>query len=457
MELAWDCGAFRGPAEAGGWVERAGRLLEGLPPGEEQALLLYMRARRRLGADRDPAEAAALASRAAELAHAVGRVDGELACRALQGLALVAGGDVDPGMRLLDEAATGVVSGEVADRQIVGSICCNLIEACQQVRDFDRAGEWCRRVHAIAETHGDESLFASCRTLYGEVLVWQGAWAEAERTLDAVRRDLTAAGLSPAGVLVQLAELRRRQGRAAEAAALLDEAGGHRRVPIVRAHLALDSGRPREAAREAERFLRRHGDADRLERVSALEVLVQARLALGQADAAATAAELDEVAAVTPTPPLRAAALLARARVLAARDREAARAALEDAVDLYAASDLHFEAAQARVELAAALRELGWAEAAVEQAALARADLAWLGAAGRDAGPVRDRDTLTAREREVLRMLARGRSNEEIASELVVSVRTVESHVAGAYRKIGVGGRTARAAATAYVLASGLD
>ena len=53
-------------------------------------------------------------------------------------------------------------------------------------------------------------------------------------------------------------------------------------------------------------------------------------------------------------------------------------------------------------------------------------------------------------------MLAQGRSNEEIAAELVLSVRTVESHVASIYSKIGVSGRTARAAATAYALANGL-
>jgi DNA-binding NarL/FixJ family response regulator len=65
-------------------------------------------------------------------------------------------------------------------------------------------------------------------------------------------------------------------------------------------------------------------------------------------------------------------------------------------------------------------------------------------------------DLLTRREREVLQMLARGRSNDEIATDLVLSVRTVESHVASIYSKIGASGRTARVAATAYALANGL-
>jgi DNA-binding NarL/FixJ family response regulator len=53
-------------------------------------------------------------------------------------------------------------------------------------------------------------------------------------------------------------------------------------------------------------------------------------------------------------------------------------------------------------------------------------------------------------------MVAQGRSNDEIAAELVLSVRTVESHVASIYSKIGASGRAARAAATAYALANGL-
>ena len=60
---------------------------------------------------------------------------------------------------------------------------------------------------------------------------------------------------------------------------------------------------------------------------------------------------------------------------------------------------------------------------------------------------------LTAREVEVLRHLAGGRTNDEIAEELFVSVRTVERHVANIYAKIGARGR---ANATAYALTHNL-
>jgi DNA-binding NarL/FixJ family response regulator len=152
-----------------------------------------------------------------------------------------------------------------------------------------------------------------------------------------------------------------------------------------------------------------------------------------------------------------AAALLARGRVAAGQEPERACAALEDAADLFRTSGVRYEAALARHELASLLRLLGSDAAADAAAEAARAELARLGVcvpapAARTRGSV----SLTARERQVLRLLAEGRTNDEIAAELVLSVRTVESHVASVYAKIGVEGRTARAAATAFALAHGL-
>jgi DNA-binding CsgD family transcriptional regulator len=458
LELVFDCLIFRGPAEAGGWLERGARLLDGVPAAMEHVMLAYLRARSTLFAGHDPAAARALAAAGAETAREAGWIDGELGCRALEGLALVAGGSVPEGMRLLDEAATGALAGEISDPQIVGSVCCHLIDACQRVRDFDRAGEWCRRVDEMAARFGDASLFAACRTQYGEVLVWQGAWSAAERTLVGLCRDRAAARLKAVEGIVRLAELRRRQGRLDDAAALLEEVDGQRTAAVVGAALALDRGRARQAADEAERCVRRIGDGDRFARVPALELVVRAQVALGHADDAEWAvAELEAVAAATPTNPLRAAALIARGRVEAGRAPERARTLLEDAADLYRESGIRYEASQARRELACVLRAIGLHDAAAESDAAATAELARLGAAAAEpTARVRDRDALTTREREVLRLLAEGRSNDEIARRLVLSVRTVESHVASAYRKIGVGGRTARAAATAHVLRHGL-
>ena len=112
-------------------------------------------------------------------------------------------------MRLLDEATTSAVAGEIAVVRMVEVICCHLIDACQRVRDLDRAAEWCLRVEEISDRYADADMFATCRTHYADLLVWRGQWSEAERTLTAACRDLGGVPRKVADGLVRLAELRR--------------------------------------------------------------------------------------------------------------------------------------------------------------------------------------------------------------------------------------------------------
>lgn len=63
---------------------------------------------------------------------------------------------------------------------------------------------------------------------------------------------------------------------------------------------------------------------------------------------------------------------------------------------------------------------------------------------------------MTEREAEVLSLVAAGRTNQQIAAELVLSVRTVERHLATVYQKLGVSGRSARAAAVSFAHREGL-
>jgi DNA-binding NarL/FixJ family response regulator len=192
---------------------------------------------------------------------------------------------------------------------------------------------------------------------------------------------------------------------------------------------------------------------DRFERVAGLDLMVRAAVAGGDATTAREAAdEIAVIAAACPNAPLRAAALLAEGRVAAATGEAAACPLLADASDLFAAAGARYDAALARLELASALRARGRDGLAARAEARAGKALEELGARP----PRAHVGGLSPREAEVLRLVALGLGNADIARELVLSVRTVERHVANVYRKIGASGRTARAVATAWAHAHGI-
>lgn len=143
---------------------------------------------------------------------------------------------------------------------------------------------------------------------YANVLTWQGRWKEAEDALSLAAEGLAAARPPLVGdALVRLAELRRRQGRLDAAAELFDRCVGQPLALLGQAEIALDRGRPGEAAELAERFLRRFPDTNRMERCAGLEVAVRAHIQLGEQDRAGEALEqLREIASRAGTWPLRA-------------------------------------------------------------------------------------------------------------------------------------------------------
>jgi DNA-binding NarL/FixJ family response regulator len=67
----------------------------------------------------------------------------------------------------------------------------------------------------------------------------------------------------------------------------------------------------------------------------------------------------------------------------------------------------------------------------------------------RPPAPTTPTDELTAREVEVLRLLAQGLSNSRMAEHLVISPRTVHAHIRSIYSKLGL---TSRVAATRYAI-----
>ncbi len=454
IQLAYDTYAFLGPAEASGWVERAAMLVDEQPVSIASACVPLLRAHLAL-ANHDPDAACREAAQASVIARGVGAVDVEMLAIAVEGLAEVSRGEIEQGMRRLDAAAAAAVGGEMTDADSIESVCCYVIDACKRVRDLERANEWCLRVRDIATRFGDRQMFSVCRTHYADVLLWRGDWARADAELTAAVAELSS--IRPGrevDPLARLAELRRRQGRTREAEELLARATPHRFHALVEGLLALDRGDVQPAREAAERFLRRVGEDDRFERVAGLELLVRAALAGGAVAAAVRAADdIATIAAMIPSSPLRATSLAASGRIAAASgDASAAVAQLEDAADLFDAAGAAYDAAQTRLDLASALLAAGRDGGAARQRIRARDALRALGARL----PEDTAGELSPREAEVLRLVARGMSNHDIALQLVLSVRTVERHVANVYGKIGVSGRTARAAATAWAHAHGV-
>ena len=468
---------FRGDsAVASGWLRRARSLLQAHPDSPVLTMVAGLEGALAGGWEKDFARARPLLEEARGRAQAMGDVDIEMLATGRLGLTLVAAGDVAEGMRLLDEATAAAVGGELRDRGTAISVCCFLVTACLYVRDLERAAQWSRYAIDMSGGRIAGPSFDYPRTEHAATLIWWGRWEEADRALLDVLQDAAGRPVSAAIGRLRLADLRRKQGRLDEAEELLDEldAAPHRRglgqlTVAARAVLELDRDRRREAVDLAERYLRAVPTEDSVERIDALETLARARAALGEPNAAGPLTELEDIAARIDTGPVRASALFASGVVARARgDHATAREALERSIYLFAAAGAPFEAARVRLELARCLLDLEEQERAAKEAGTAHATFDALGArrdverAERLLAEIepgaRGRPDLrmTPREVEVLRLLGRGSSNEEIAADLFLSVRTVERHVANTYAKIGAHGRAARAIATAFAHRNGI-
>jgi ATP/maltotriose-dependent transcriptional regulator MalT len=464
-----------GSAVASGWLARARHHLRDHPNDPTLVLVNGMDSYLALAYDKDPERARDLAEQAHDLARRLGDVRAQTAATGHLGLIDVTLGRLREGLQRLDEATAAAAAGELPPAEAMDTYCL-LITACERIRDFDRVDQWAQRVLSEATRVGSDAFATFARTQYANVAIWRGRWDEAERELDRVLVDAAERPLTAAMAMVLRSQLRRRQGRLDDAA---DELAPAEREPYrravrhlvlaARAALELDRGDAQAAADLAERYLRAVSQADRIERVEALEVLLRARLVLGEVSAAEqAAAELEATAEVIPTDGFRASALTGRALVLrAAGDLDGARERFDDALALTDAAGLPHETVRIRLLLAEVLLELGRVEAARREAELARHQADELGAAGEVAaadrilaglrgGPPADDTDLTRREVEILRHIASGASNAEIAEQLFLSIRTVERHVSNIYMKIGATGPAARTTAVAYGRRAGL-
>jgi LuxR family transcriptional regulator, maltose regulon positive regulatory protein len=471
--LALDNHIFRrSPAIANGWLQRAQRLLESEDgPAFEHCFIAFARGHIALEGY-DNASAIRFAGEARSLAADLRIIDFEMLSSALLGLALVSDGDVGEGMGLLDEAVTAAQSGELTDPDAIVTSCCYLFYACERVRDYQRASQWCDTLTELCRRWSYHSMTSVCRAHYAGILIWQGEWQEAERELLAANEELLAgrAGWAIEGLL-RLAELRRLQGRTEEALELFDSAPEHPLSLVGRAEVAFDQADFLAARDLIERFLRRVRRNLVTERFNGLELAVRIGIQLGNEEMVhAALADMESAVFRIQTDPIRAA--FARAsglQAVEAGDVARARPHLEDSVDLFLASRSPYEAARARLELARVLSMEGRHQIARAECRAALDTLGKLGARHQVILASRLMETISStndsdrvlpvrypglskREAEILRLIAEGHTNPEIADELFISVRTVERHISSIYQKIGAEGSSARAMATAFAL-----
>ena len=442
---------FGNRAAATGWVSRAQRLLT----GDDDPLAGWLWVTRAYVTS-DPAEAIPLCERALAAAHSRADLDLELCALSGLGEKLVMTGAVDRGLSLIDEAMAGTLGGEYARLDTVVYTSCDMLVACDLAADVQRARQWCEVADRFIQQYGCPFLYARCRTLYGSVLVSTGHWAEGERELLQAIEMTDGAGSAVADeAFARLADLRLRQGRLEDAASLLTGREDQVRACLAGAGLRLARGDAVGAVTLLRRRLAAVTDGQ-VAAAPALALLVRADLAQGDIvearDAAARLARLADRQQVADTTALSA---VASAHVATALDRvEDTVERIETALRLFTGLGLPYEAARARLDLArvhaphrpevavveaeaafTALDQMGAAIDADAAAALLRS----LGVTPRTTR--RGAGELTERERQVLRLVGLGLSNEQIAARLHISRKTAAHHVSHLLTKLGAKNR----------------
>ena len=441
---------------AGGWLQRMRRMLEREADCPEHGYLAFADAEIALWGGH-PTDALAHAERLADLGQRHGHPELLALGTELRGRCLLAMGRVPEGTALLDDAMCSVVAGEL-NPMITGWIYCNVVSACWELADLRRAGAWTDAAMRWCEGLSTSSApyQGICRVHRVEIATLRGRWTEAgdeaERTCD----ELLAYAPRLAGAAFYAAgEVRRHLGDLSGAEALFGRAyelGTDPQPGLALVQLAQGKAAAAEAA--LRRALAEHGPGR----------LGRARLLAAQAEVARHSGELDTLRAATeelesdsggfPDTALEAAASFARGALqLAEGEVDGALTTLRRAVAIWQEIDAPYEVARTRILLGESFRAAGDEDGARLEFQVAQRIFERLGVAedsGRTAASAEPRPAaamgLTPRETMVLRLLATGRSNRDIAAELVVSEHTVARHLSHIFAKLGVSSRTAAAA-----------
>jgi ATP/maltotriose-dependent transcriptional regulator MalT len=450
--------AIRGEmGPAGGWFARAQRLVdrEERDCVERGLLLLPVVFQRQAMGDLDGASDAAAA--AVEIGERFGDRDLVAVALQLQGMVRINQARVDDGLRLLDEAMVGVTAGEVSPF-LTGAVYCGVIACCEEAFDVRRAREWTNALTRWCDAQPQMVSFTGrCLAHRAGIKQLNGAWSDALAEAQLARERCEEAMNIPAAgqAYYQQAELHRLRGdfAAAEEAYRAANRYGREPQPGV-ALLRLARGDIDAAVAAIRRALGETSGP--LKRAALLPASVEIMLAAGDVGSARDAArELESSASGREHGLLGAIAGYARASVeLAADEPESALASLRQAQSVWQELDAPYEAARVRVLVGLACRALGDEDSAVLELDAARAAFEQLGAApdvervdSLAAGDIGgETHGLSGRELEVLRLVAAGKTNREIARALVVSEHTVARHLQNIFHKLGVSSRTAATA-----------
>lgn len=443
------------PAVGGGWAARATRILDGIDADvvERGYAMIHETFRCVFSGD----FAGALDRAAVIVDYGERFAEPDLLAQGLnmRGRLLTHAGQVQEGLALMDESLVSVVAGEVSPI-FSGIIYCTAIEACAWVCDYGRMSEWTRALTSWCDVQpGLVAFTGQCAVHRGQLMRLRGAFHDAIDELERAAERYALAGGAPAVGLAheERGDVLRIIGDLDGAELAYEQAVMYgSRVQPGRALLWLARGDPAGAATAVRAVLDEVGDPIERNRIlpAAVDIFVAAREI---DEAAQLSGELDRIAEAFGCTALAAAAGRASGVVADARaDPSAAVAAVRPAIDQWTKLGAPYEVARCRFVLGMALRSLGDEQSAVAELTMARDTFSNLDAtpAARDVARWLEPDDvpggLSRREVEVLRLVAAGKSNSDIAAELVVADKTVARHLSNIFTKLDVHSRTAAAA-----------
>lgn len=445
-------------AQRTGWLARGRRLVDAIPRDSTVHGYVLLPAALHGLMDGDLATAASLFSEAATIGEHAADLDLATLARMGQGRSLLGLGRVTEGLTLLDEVMVAVTTIDVSPI-VTGTVYCSVIEACQDLYDVRRAQAWTAALSRWCASQPDLVPFRSeCLLHRAEILQLHGAWPDA---MEEAQRACNAGPHVPGGsatgaAFYRQAELFRLRGAFVEAEQAYRQATrwGRRPEPGI-ALMKLGRGKRESAATMISRSLSEA--LSPVERAALLGPYAEIMLAVGSIpDARAAADELAAIAAERDAPYLRALAAQSMGHVLLHEgDAQAALAELRQAWTDWQELDAPYHAARVRVLIGLACQTLGDDDTAemefdaahwVFRHLGAAPDLAWVESVSRKHS-TKPAGGLTARETEVLCLVATGKTNRTIADELFISEKTVARHLSNIFSKLNV---SSRVAATAY-------